>query len=768
MEWTLDPVGGAWWTYSVAALLLAAPWVLPPRGEGLTPQRRRAIQLLRTAAVLVLLFAWLRPTVIRVRTETVRPTTVVLVDDSASMSVEDALGGASRYDATRRLLEASAGALERLAERHDLRGYRFAGQLTPLSIAEGRFALPESPTGESTALGAALGEALDASRAGDGVLRAVIVVSDGAQRARPPRDAAPLSVANRLAAEGVPLLAVAVGQRAAGDNADVAVDDLVVSDTAFAGAPLDVTAALRVTGYPNRSVRVRLLWENAGGVLDPVDAAQLTVRPGVEEYPVTLRHTPTAAGEWKLSVVADTMEGETLADNNEASTFVTVREGGVRVLYLAGATRVGGAPGVEQRFVRASLAASPDVVVRRVVVNYKPTRRDVTDLLAPGAVDVIVLDNVDADGISVASWRAIRSLVEGGAGLAMLGGRQSFGPGGHRATLGDVLPIVVGRAERQPLGAPVRDDVHLKTPVRMVPAAGRAGGHPIVRLESEEGAPSDEVWRALPPLDGANRLGRDLKPNAQVLATTDDPRAPEPLLVIGQPGLGRSLAMAGDSTWRWVMAGQDEAHRRFWRQAVLWLAKKDDDPDNKVYVDVGARRVAAGTRVDLTAGVRLADDDKAPDKSPTGAIRYEAIVTKPDGSTLDTPLPPGAMTTSGAFVDTAQAGDYRLTVRAWRGDEPLGEAQARFLVPRRDLELERPGAEPDTLARLAQATEADGGRTIALEELPTLLADLAEEPLDERREVVSRTTLWDTWPVLLLFAGLMTAEWLVRRGAGLP
>lgn len=756
MELTLDPIGGAWLTWIAAALLLAAPWVVPPRAIGLSPSRRRMLQLLRTLATLALLFAWLRPMLTRVSTELLRPSLVVLLDGSRSMTVEDALDGASRWEATRRLLAASESSLARLAEKRDVRAYLFGRDVTPLSIDAGRVSLPETPTGEETALGAALADTVNGAEASDS-LSGVIVVSDGAQRARPPRDATPLSAIGRLSAAGAPLYAIPVGERAAGDRADVAIEDLVVSDTAFAGAPLEVRASLRVAGFPNRSVRVRLLWENAEGGSDPVDAAQVVVRQGVDSYPITLRHAPGVAGEWKLTVVADSLEGETVADNNTASTFVTVREGGVRVLYLAGTTRRGGVPGLEQRFIRSSLAASPDIALERIVIDYEPDRRDLTSRFAPGGADVIFLDNLDADGLSRASWDALSKRIEAGAGLAMLGGRQSFGPGGHRDTLGEVLPVRPGRAERQVLDAPRREDVHLPGPLRMVPV----GDHPILRLSTDEG---EDVWSELPPLDGANRLGDDLKPNATVLATTDDRRRPEPLLVLGQPGLGRVMAFAGDSTWRWVLAGKREAHQRLWRQAVLWLAKKDDDRSSRVYVDLATRRVPAGSRLDLAAGVRLTEEDSTSD----APIRYEAKVIRPDASEDDLPLPGGGARTTGVYVATSQPGDYRVRVTASLGETVLGQAESRFRVPRRDLELGRPGAEPDTLSRLAKATEADGGRTLALEELPALLKELAAAAPEERREVVSRTTLYDTWPVLLIFAALMTTEWLLRRRSGMP
>ena len=85
----------------------------------------------------------------------------------------------------------------------------------------------------------------------------------------------------------------------------------------------------------------------------------------------TRPHTP---GEYKVTLRVEPRDGELVTTNNEASTFVTVRKGGINVLYLVGAKRIGGGPGPEQRFVRAALAQSPDIVVERRLLNYEPPK----------------------------------------------------------------------------------------------------------------------------------------------------------------------------------------------------------------------------------------------------------------------------------------------------------------------------------------------------------------------------------------------------------
>lgn len=764
MHWRLDPVGGYGIAALVAALLLVLPLVVGPARRALSAGKRRTLIAIRLAATLLLLVAWLRPALVTVRSEPLPATLLLLVDASRSMTVEDGLDGASRWESAGRVLAASREAIAGVAEEQDVRAYAFADRLSPLAIDErGGVALPRSPTGGETALGGALSDLL-ADHAGGRVM-GVAVLSDGAQRAFPPRDLAPLVAARRLRNEGVPLWAFPLGDRLTSGGADLAIEDLVVSERAFAGAPLDATARLRVDGYANREVAVRLLWENAEGDPEVVDSRRVVTRPGVSVYPIALRHTPSAAGEWKLTVQAEPLEGETLTGNNQVSTFVTVREGGVRVLYLVGATRVGGSPGVEQRFVRASLAASPDLVVERLSFNYEPPEPNLSRRLDAEPFDVVIVDNVDSRAVDGRTWLRLAEQVERGAGLAMLGGAHSFGPGGHRGTaLADVLPIELGRAERQNFDAPVRDDVHLPGPLAMRPTTPLGARHPILQLGGDDPL---QAWSRLPPLDGANRLQRSrLKPNAALLAEAGDGGAP--LLVAGQPGLGRALAFAGDSTWRWVLAGEGDAHRRFWRQAVLWLAKQDDKSGEAVYLELASRRVAPGAPIEIVGGVRLPKPDDAKNAAAAANLRYEATVTLPGGGARALALPGGRARSSTVFRDTRADGDYTVSLRGYDGDQLLGETRARFLAPRVDLELDRPAAEPDTLARLAEATADAGGALLAPEELPDLLARLADREPDRRQEITNTATPWDTWPFLLLFVGLMSTEWWLRRRWGMP
>jgi uncharacterized membrane protein len=387
-----------------------------------------------------------------------------------------------------------------------------------------------------------------------------------------------------------------------------------------------------------------------------------------------------------------------------------------------------------------------------------------------------VLDNVDVQGLNPASWHAIADRVQKGMGLIMIGGHHSYGPGGYRGSpVADVLPIQIGPAQRQEFGQPLRQDVHLPGPLRIKPTVPLGARHPVTQLEgsafSTEASDSNtrpnpeprtlNPWSQLPPLDGANRIEvGDLKPNAQVIAEADDPQK-HPLLVAGQSGEGRVLAFAGDSTWRWQMAGFGEAHRRFWRQCVLWLAKKDEHTEGRVWIKLAGRRVTRGTRVEFIVG---ADSPKG---EPVASAQFDVSVKTPDGRTealRPTKTADGWTTT---FRDTTKPGDYRIVVKAKDGGAELGTAEARFLVPTQDMELDRPAAEPTLMAQLAEMTKPAGGAALAAEELPDLLKRLTNKPPELKEEVIAKVTYWDTWPFFLIFVGLLGGEWYLRKRWGL-
>ena len=394
------------------------------------------------------------------------------------------------------------------------------------------------------------------------------------------------------------------------------------------------------------------------------------------------------------------------------------------------------------------------------LITYAPREVDLREPFQDKKFDVALLLNVDVDGLSEPSWREIETWVNQGGGLLMAGGYHSFGAGGFAGTpIGDLLPITLNRNERQNFGEPIRQDVHLQGPVKLMPRPQIA--HPITSL-ARAGKTNNQVWEVLPPLLGANRFDpRSIKPGANVVAVAEDDPT-RPLLVVGSYGNGRVVAFAGDSTWRYRTYGFAAELARFWRQAVLWLAKKDEAAEGRVTIDLAQRRLVPGSQASFSVVYQPADEQPLAED-----VVYRAELVLPDETTREIELTNRGGTTIGTSNSLRVPGDYLVRVTASTSAGQLGGGESRFIVLDRDIELDNPVADPDLLNQLAEMTSAAGGPALRLDQLPELVEELSSQSADLEEEVVEKLRLWDNWGILLAIAGLLSGEWYLRKRWGL-
>lgn len=750
VRWSVNPVGGDHYLVilGVAAGLLLLVALVGPSFGGALPRRKRILLTLRLLAIGMIVLAMLRPAIVYTATTRQSATILLMFDKSRSMSVPDAVNGRTRWEALRQTVENARGQLRELGDRFEVKAYTFDVAPQPVAIQDGGIELGQSPDGPQTAIGASL-EDLLRENSGKRVL-GVLLFSDGAQRAYPPRDTLPQTVAARMKHLGWPLYAFRFGQaRGLGQAQDVAVTELVADQTVFVKNELSVSGQVRIDGYANRPIPLRLVIQRPDGEPEVASQQDVQVAGDGERVAVRFSFVPQQAGEYKLTLEAEVQPGELITTNNAMTTFVNALKGGLRVLYLEADWRP------EVKFLRRSLDASPDIHVdyRRFDPERAETRPgDADQFFRPGKYDVFILGDIDSAAFSNAEWGALRDRVEQGAGLIMLGGGHSFGPGGYATTpLADVLPVEMHANERQQKDTPFPPDLHMLQPVRMIPTPlGQM--HFSLRLGNTAGQ-SAAKWAQLPPLDGANRLRA--KRTARVLAATEDN---QPLLVAQDFGEGRVLAFAGDSTWRWWMRGFQAEHKRFWRQIILWLAKKDQSTEGNVWIKLAQRRFAPGQRVEATFGAQSPMGEPIPDAAyrveiemPGGGKRLVPAVATPEGG-------------SAWFQETLDPGDYVFFVSASQGQQEVGSTRARFTVFQQDLELDNATAEAGTLDNLAAIS---GGQSHAPEELPSVLKRFLDDTESLEVSVETRRSLWDTWPFFLLLVTVLGVEWFLRKRWGL-
>ena len=615
---------------AAVAVTVLTLWAYRHRLQTTTGRWRWLALGLRLAAVLLCLLAAVRPSVVLMQKVKQSATILFLIDSSTSMLLTDEVRGQSRWDVARKGLTQARDAVKKLGPGLEAKFYRFDSTVRDQKPDDA-----SPPDGKQTALGTALMES-HKRQAGSRVA-AMVVYTDGATNA----GLHPITAAQYLKNQQVPVVPVGVGTESAGAaSRDIAARELVAGPTVFVKNKLQVRGSFNVRGYPNQPIEVELLVE---GHPEPVAKTTIKAPEGTEVVPVRgLEYIPEIAGETKITLRVPPKEGELSRTNNEISTYVTVLKGGLNVLYLQGPNF-----SWEYKFLTRALDPSPDIGTVLKVIRRPPQNNpdDLSDAeFASGRYDVYILGDVPADFLTRRQHHLLVNAVERGAGLIMLGGRSSFGAGGWASNdVAGILPVEIHPGDGQ---------MEPEEGLKVLPNTTSLDNY-VLRLGPTR-AESQRVWESLPPIPGANRLGPP-KPGATVMAQA----ANHEVLMAGQEsGKGRVMAFAGE-TWVWARATDETqlAHRKFWRQAIFWLAHKENQGESHIKLSLDRRRVALGEKVELTVTARDAKND------PIANAKYETTVTHlgAEGKPESAQLYNQGDEAHGTYFPTV-AGEYRVTV----------------------------------------------------------------------------------------------------------
>jgi uncharacterized membrane protein len=765
MDVLVDPV----WSWPIAgalsvALLAVVLLTYPKRVAHLPVRTRRTLIGLRVLSALVLAFAMFRPAVQFTQKDERGARLVFLMDASRSMTTPDGPKGATRREALVQLIKDHEESLKKIGEQVDLQFLDFADEAVPAST------IPRTDgTGKYTAIGKALADVAkqDSARR----LVGVVLMSDGAQRAVGDLDVDPRAEARRFAEQrGAPIYSVPFGSSdLSGAGVDLALEDVEVDPFPFERKTVPVRGFLRASSAAGRSVTLRLMLEDRSarqvgeaGDLKPLNATvdsrpvkEITIPQGVTRIPFDLSFVAESSGDFKLraEVVPLTEEPrEVKVANNQFETLITVRKGGLKVLYFDVLR-------TEPKFI-ARLNDNAKVQLERVIIPSGSMQRpgEVQDeQFAVGRYDVYMIGDVPASafgsGNSSLLFKLAGLINTNGAGLLMIGGERSFGGGGYSQTpLADLIPVQMTVADLLPPGRSAPDQ-HIPGPIRMQPT--REGLQHFVMQLGGPGGDNQAIWDRLPALRGANRL-KKTDAFVDVLATAAG--SGDDLLFARDTGRGRIMAFAGDTTYLWYQSGERAAHQRFWEQMLLWLAHQENQSDQPVWVAVDPRNISPGGKAPLRFGAQDAQ------KQPVSGATFAVEVLTPKGEKR--PVTP-QMLGKEWFADyggTTEPGDYWVTVTASKDGKLLGTSSTRFIVDARDLELDNPAADLDLMNELASST---GAAVIPPEGFGDFLDRLLSEGLAAELLKHTTITLWDGWPLLIVFTLLMSTEWYLRKRRGL-
>lgn len=774
---------------------------------------------LRVCVLLLLAAIMLEPVLtpyVRHRTEAV---TLVLVDESASMSLADQYNGSAEAARVRRLTgavnegetraalceyivnDAAGGLIRRLTANNGVRVFGFAeSPIQKRHIARAGEASPEvvSASSQSDVGGTAdkesaslafkangavtdLGRAVRGSLAslGDLPIAALVLLSDGGINRGESAD----TITRILDAKAISLYAVGIGSPIA--PANLAIEDIEVPRTVFLGDPFTVFARLRTSSVGAADVEVSLIEDAraSGGGFGVVETKRIRLEADDAPSQVFFERRIDKPGPVLFSVRAEPLAEEVVQTDNEARAVEPVRvlDKKTRVLLVSAA------PTYDYRFVARLLERDNTIdlstwlqsadagAVRdgNTIIDELPTTKS-----ALAAYDVVLLMDCNATRLSQ-GWSDLLADLVSSEGLGVLyqaGNKYSsrFFQSPKTQAISRLLPVVP-----DPDAEILLNDLghyQMRAWPFLIPAD--AVSDPIIRC-SPDPALTRAIWSALSGVYWHYPVRKE-KPAAQVLMRHSNPRMANNfgghvLLATQYVGAGRSAYLAFDSTWRWRRNG--EAHfERFWIRLLRFLSEgRLFGTRRHIQVETEKMRFEPGEAIVLR--VRALNDVFEPLIAPA----FSLIVRKDAAEALMTA--PADTNESDVLVNLAPIvgregyyqGQFNATEEGvysvWPAEMGTAEAAdareneplTRIVVAGPDIEMRDPAMKRDALRSLAEAT---GGRYFDIDES----AALAEAIPDRSRERVERdrpVPLWDNGYVFAAMMVLLGAEWIVRKRAGL-
>ena len=521
-------VGGAGVWNFVLGLLALALVVYVYRREARSRRTKIILGALRGSLLLLLLILLNRPVLTLGQARREHSVLAILLDDSASMKVKDAVNSdgkpSGRLDATVDLLTANDGdLLRKLAATHDVHIYDFSRGARQVASVQGPGDNVSKPTTRASeeAVAPALAALADLKPIGDGTqivsslntvlqdiqgqrVAGVAVFTDGRET---PSASAPDAVA-QVKSFGMKIYPVAVGSDRMPQN--IAVQAVTFEDTAFVGDYTSLGVTLQASGYePNHPITLALMRQekrDGAAVNVPVtdeNGAEITKTveaPSDKPFGADIEFKPTSADMpvANLVVVAKPQPGELDEADNYHPLRLDVMDNNIAVLF------VDGYPRWDYRYLKNSLLRDHTVKVSCLLTSADPSfRQEGSDdntrpqysnswriTSFPESMDrlldydVIVLGDVDPRQFTDAQLQMIADFVsKKGGGFAMVAGPR-WSPQSYRGTpIESLLPVIITHIESS--------DTPLDITQGFRPVLTRAAAHfPLFRFfpDAEENA----------------------------------------------------------------------------------------------------------------------------------------------------------------------------------------------------------------------------------------------------------------------------------------
>lgn len=645
--------------------------------------------------------------------------------------------------------------------------------------------LSSVPSGTETAVGESIRQAIGRLR-GQNIV-GIVVFSDGRNNS----GTDPVSIVKDLY---VPVYTVPAGIKST--PRDIELAELEALGAVLANDPLRIQFKIRSFGFEGRAFDLPLhVYKIRDEIKEiPTDPKELekliseskkdaekrvVLKGNGERQEESFHFSHDTPGNYLLLLKIDPQEGENNPANNYLVHRVRVADDKIRVLFVEHPARY------EYRYLKNALIRDEKILVHCLLTSAdvgfpqehsqrsddprfkEPLREFPSSLDKLLEYDVLILGDVDIGKIGgTPTAEMIQKFVgEFGGGLLIVSGELNNPRTFQGTPLSSLLPVVPeeSRLVIDPDYVYEREFGYRLTNSGLI--------HEIVKncWRDFSGSPERilEHWEDRDQKgDGLKKIYwftpvRAVKPHALTLVEIAGVAGTEknpPLFVVMQYGLGRIFWSATDDTWRWRYKRGDAPYfYPFWRQAMYWSRQGKLLGAVRYRLDVVKDRYQQNETVQINANAY--DQNYNPLKDDT----LKVYVEPPEGKRIEVLL--GKDKTREGYYEGTFSPSILGRYKAWVGDEDEAtRVYDRFEVFIPNREEANPALDPDALLHVADASHQAKPGTSQFYPLDRI-QELPNDVMTNKMELTEtkEDELWDSPLAYLLFALLITSEWILRK-----
>ncbi|MBL7092771.1 hypothetical protein ISS22_02240 [candidate division KSB1 bacterium] len=680
------------------------------------------LTVLRFLSLAIILFILFEPILKLSWQRKEKPIVAVLLDNSASMTLEN--NGESR--AQKAISVLGSEIFQNGVKDVNFDYYQFSYKLDPFKIDElDSVKFLADGTDLSTSLKQLQEQNIN------NYLSAIILLSDGINNL----GENPIRTAEDL---NLPIYPISVGEMR--DQKDIVISKITTNQLAYANSEVPVDVTIKSTGYNGKKIKVDLI--EGTNVLD---SKYIDLADNLESQ-IRLKFIPQEIGKQIYTIEIPVLENELTPLNNRKNFYVKVLKSRIKILYLSGG------PGADFSFIKRTLDADPNIetdywVAKKNQGFYQGNFSN--DLSKLKNYDCVILQNYPPKNHKNKVIPLLKRLFDSEATplFFIAGNNNDF------QKLSQLKNFT-------PFAFPIRDYPEFETTPGLSPIGL---SHPVTRIDDDE-LNNQTLWQEVPPIFySLNNV--QLYPGSEILLAAEPVQRNVrlqnrvlPLIISRKIANSKSMAILGYEIWRWdlLMWGvgkTDQLFTQLLSNSIRWLINKEDNktvrlkPDQEIYRN--------GQKISFSCQVY--NENYLP---LNGAeVRVQIFNDKNNYEILLSSIGDGKYE---GELQALEGGDYKYEGTARYKNILMGSDNGQFSVENLNLEHLQTKIENDFLKQLALKT---GGQFINDSNFVSL-EEALKFPVKTRIE--SREwQLWNKLVLLILVILLLSVEWFLRKRSGM-